>query len=142
MSECIIGWYFILFAIGSRLSSSLLDEVQQTSGVGTDELVGALAVLEQQEGRHGTDAKLLGGLGQVVDVKLEEVDVLELLSVRVLGQHGGNGLAGTAPLSKAVDEDNLVVGDGLLELGVAITMLVCMLRSGRTILCTRRRSQW
>lgn len=38
----------------------------------------------------------------------------------VLFQDGGNGLARSAPLSEAVDKDNLVVLDGRVELVSAV----------------------
>lgn len=55
----------------------LLEGVQEHRGVGTDDLLNLLAVLEDDESRHGADAELLGEVGQMVDVELGEVDVLE-----------------------------------------------------------------
>jgi len=49
-----------------------LDGGLEGLGVGTDNLSNLLAVLEEQEGGHGTDAELLGDLGELVDVDLEE----------------------------------------------------------------------
>ena len=62
----------------------LLDELNQSSGVGTDQVAGLLTVLEDEEGRHGTDAELLGQFGDFVDIELEEVNaVLEFVRVGV-----------------------------------------------------------
>lgn len=68
----------------SALYSKLLgDGGQESRGVGTDELVSLVAVLEDDESGHGADAELLGEVGKGVDVELGEVDgVLEL---RLLG---------------------------------------------------------
>ena len=50
----------------------LLEERLQGRGVGTDELVNLLAILEESEGGHGLDTELLGELGKLVDVELGE----------------------------------------------------------------------
>jgi len=50
----------------------LLDGGLEGRGVGTDNGGDLLAVLEEHEGRHGTDAQLLGDLGKLVDVNLVE----------------------------------------------------------------------
>lgn len=61
-----------------------LEEALELGRVGADKVVDLLAVLEEEEGRDGAHAQLLGNLGNVVDVKLEEVDlVLELVRVGV-----------------------------------------------------------
>lgn len=61
----------------------LLDQLLESAGVGTDELVGSLAVLVDEEGRHGADVELGSDVGDLLDVELEEVDVLELFRVGV-----------------------------------------------------------
>lgn len=74
-----------------RLVNLLVEGREDSSGVGTDDIANLLAVLEDNEGGHGADAKLLGEVGKMVDVELGEVDlVLELL---VLGPPlvGGKG---------------------------------------------------
>ena len=53
----------------------LLDELEESAGVSADELVGSLAVLEDEEGRHGADVELLGDFGDLLDVELDEVNL-------------------------------------------------------------------
>jgi len=50
----------------------LLDRGLEGGGVGTDDGGDLLAVLEEHEGGHGTDAQLLGDLGELVNVNLVE----------------------------------------------------------------------
>jgi hypothetical protein len=57
------------------LSSVLLDGSLEGGRVGADDLADLLAVLEDEESRHGADGVLLGGLGDLVDVDLEEAGV-------------------------------------------------------------------
>ncbi|ROV99465.1 hypothetical protein VMCG_06300 [Cytospora schulzeri] len=52
----------------------LLNDLEQGWGVGANELVDLLAVLEDVEAGHGADAVLLRQVGQRVDVDLGEVD--------------------------------------------------------------------
>ncbi len=59
-----------------RLSRVLLEKELQGRRVGAHELVDLLAVLEECKCGHGADAELLGQLGQFVDVKLGEGDLL------------------------------------------------------------------
>lgn len=70
-------------SFGSLYLQALVEEGDESVGVGTDQLVGLLAVLEQHEGGHGADAKLLAQLGEVIDVDLGEEDILVLLVVGV-----------------------------------------------------------
>ena len=60
-------------------------------------------VLHEDEGGHGADVELLGGVFSLVDVDLQEDDVFEglghLLDLR------GDHLAGTAPRREEVDHD-------------------------------------
>lgn len=69
--------------LSGRSADGLDKQALESRGAGTDELVGLLAVDKDLEGGHGADAELLGELGEVVDVDLGEVDVLELLVVGV-----------------------------------------------------------
>jgi hypothetical protein len=55
--------------------SVLLDGSLEGGRVGTDDLADLLAVLEDEESGHGADGVLLGGLGDLVDVNLEEAGV-------------------------------------------------------------------
>lgn len=50
----------------------LLDGGLEGSGVGTNNGSDLLSVLEEDESGHGTDAELLGDLGDLVDVNLVE----------------------------------------------------------------------
>jgi hypothetical protein len=59
------------------------DERLDLFGYGTNDLLlGQLAVLEDDKGGHGGDAELLADLGELVDVDLGEIDVLESLFLR------------------------------------------------------------
>ena len=82
-----------------------------------------LAVLVQQEGRHGANAYFASRVAQLVDVDLVELDIRVLLAeVRDLG---GNGLAGAAPGGEAVYDDGALGVENLfLEFGVAGLLLV------------------
>lgn len=74
--------YFICIYITLRTARLKLgsNDLEEARGVGTDELGGLLAVLEDDEGGHGADAELLGEVGKGVDVELGEVH-LGLLTV-------------------------------------------------------------
>jgi len=93
---------------------SLGKKVEESPGVGTNELVGLLAIDKDLKGGHGADAELLGEVGEVVDVNLGEEDVLELLLVGVLGEERSNSFARAAPCGEAVEHDNLVLLEGRL----------------------------
>lgn len=54
----------------------LRDQVLHRRRVGAGELLDLLAVLEEEEGGHSADVQLLGEIGEVVDVKLGEVDLV------------------------------------------------------------------
>jgi hypothetical protein len=105
---------------GDALGQVLDEHLLQGRGVGADELVDLLAVLEDDEGGHGADAELLGELGQGVDVELGEVDLVLELALGPLGDLGRDGLAGAAPRREGVEHHHLVLGDGLLELVEAV----------------------
>jgi hypothetical protein len=107
-----------------QLRNQSLDASLQGGRVRTDNIGDLLAVLEEHEGGHGTDTELGGNVGELIDVDLVElglgVGLGELLNL------GGDGLAGTAPRSKAVEDDGLLgVEDLLLELSLAVWMLAC-----------------
>lgn len=104
----------------------LLQQSNQSVRVSTDKLISALSILEQQKGRHGANTKLLRRLGDLIDINLDKVDALVLVGVGVFLEDGGDGLARTAPFGEAVDEDDGVAGDGLLELGVAVNVSRCV----------------
>jgi len=64
------------------LLRELLQKVLDRDGVAADVLASLVTVLEEEEGGHGADAKLLGELGKVVDVELGKVHLaLELLGL-------------------------------------------------------------
>lgn len=58
-----------------RLRLELLDHALDGGRVGTRDVVGLLAALEEGEGGHGADAELLGEVGQGVDVELVEAHI-------------------------------------------------------------------
>jgi len=94
----------------------LLDGSLQSGRVGTDDLGDSVSVLEEQEGRHGSDAKFLGDVGDFIHVDLVEFGARELLAV--LLDDGGDGLARAAPGGEAVNDNEVLCGainDGCLE---------------------------
>lgn len=50
----------------------LLDAGLDGLGVRTDNLTNLLAVLEEHEGRHGSDSKFLCNVGDLIDVEFVE----------------------------------------------------------------------
>lgn len=62
----------LLFVVG-------LDGGLESLGVGTDDLADFVTALEQKEGGHSADAELLGDIGDLVDIELEEACVGVLL---------------------------------------------------------------
>lgn len=70
--------------------------------ISADDLADLLAVLEEDEGRHGTDAELLRHVGHLVDVELVEAHARVL--VGELGDDGGDGLARAAPRRKTINQ--------------------------------------
>lgn len=73
--------HYLQLGRGRQLLGDVGDGLGQGRRVGTDDLVGLLAVLEDEEGGHGADAELLAEVGDLVDVDLDEVEVLVLLLV-------------------------------------------------------------
>lgn len=96
----------------------LLNSSLQSRRVSPNHLLDLLAVLEENEGRHGADSQFLGHFWVLVDVKLDKVDVGVLLAPA--GDLGRDGLAGTAPFGEGVDDDQLVAGERALEFGFAV----------------------
>ena len=96
------------FILPSLLSRVFLDGSLDGRWHGTKNLIDLLAVLEEDEGRHGSHAKFLRDVGGRVDVHLVETDIGVL--VAVFFDLGGNGFAGTAPGGEAVDEDEAFTG--------------------------------
>lgn len=97
----------------SRLGKGLglLNERLESGGVGTGDIALLLAVLEEEESGHRSDADFLGDLGLGVDIHLVELDVRVV--VREPLKDGGDGLAGTAPGRPEVNHNGLsAVDDG------------------------------
>lgn len=63
------------FCDGWNNLQELLDGGLKSLGVGANDLLDLLAVLEQDECGHSADAKLLGDLGDLVHVELVEARV-------------------------------------------------------------------
>lgn len=76
-----------------------------------------LSVLEEQERRHGAHAELLGQVGDVVDVELEEACGGVL--VRQLDHFRCNDFTGAAPGGEAVDYQQGGIGEGIGIFGFA-----------------------
>src|SRR5712691_1192200 len=85
----------------------------------TDDAIGLAAVLEQDHGRDGADAKTPGGDRIGVDVKLRDAELLALL-VRDVLEDRSDHPARTAPRRPEIDEHGHVrLQDLLLECLVA-----------------------
>ena len=97
----------------------LLDASLQGRRVGTDNLTNLLAVLEDQESRHGADTELSSDVGELVDIDLVELGVGVLLAEGV--DLGRDRLAGTAPVGVGVDDDDAL---RLLDLGHEVLLPV------------------
>src|SRR5205085_1630670 len=97
-------------------------------GVGADDLLGHLAVLEHDQRRDREHLVLRGGLHVLVGVELDHLDVLAL--VRKLLEHGSDDTAGTAPRRPEVDQHRLLGLDDLGdEVGVGDLGDCCHVRS-------------
>lgn len=107
---------------GRDLGQGALDKLGQRRRVGADQGLGGRAVLVVEERGHGADAKLLGQLGDVVDVELGEEDVLKLVLLGQLLKDRSDHLAGTAPDGSGIDDDGLVGLDGGLEIGLGLEL--------------------
>lgn len=82
-----------------------------------------LTILEKQEGRHGTNTKLLCNVGALVNVELDKVDVGVLLAPGV--DFGGNHFARAAPFGEGVDDDEFFGVDSFIEFGFAVFFFFC-----------------
>ena len=94
----------------------LLDGSLEGGRVGADDLADLLAVLEDEESGHGADGVLLGGLGDLVNVNLEEAGVGVV--VGELDDLGSDDLAGTAPGGEEVDDHHAGLVEGGIEVGL------------------------
>lgn len=104
----------------TNLCKQLLDTSLDSRRVGATDHVDLLAVLEEEEGGHSRDLVVGSDLAELVNIHLVELDASVLLAH--LLNSGGDGLAGTAPLSEEVDEDGLGgVGNLGLEVLLAVT---------------------
>lgn len=70
--------------------------------ISADDLADLLAVLEEDEGRHGANAELLRHVGDLVDVELVEAHARVL--VGELGDDGGDRFARAAPRGKTINQ--------------------------------------
>jgi len=123
-----LSWsFFIRLAISGLCSvgslGELLDGLLESGGVGADDLLGLLALLEEEEGGHGADAKLLAHVGDLIDVNLDKVDLAVLLLVGEVDKDGGNGLAGTAPGGEGINDDEVMLLQGSVELGLVVNVV-------------------
>ena len=94
----------------------LLDGSLEGGRVGADDLADLLAVLEDEESGHGADGVLLGGLGDLVNVNLEEAGVGVV--VGELDDLRSDDLAGTAPGGEEVDDHHAGLVEGGIEVGL------------------------
>lgn len=94
--------------------SKRLDRSLELANVGTNNGLDLLTVLEKEKGGHGRDTVLLGDIGALVDVDLDEVGggggLSELL------ENGRDHLAGATPGGVKVNDSE--TGEG--NLGVEI----------------------
>ena len=97
----------------SNLFKKSLDTSLDGRGVSTLDLLLALTVLVEVEGRHGRDTVGSSDVRELIDINLVELDagvgLAELLDGR------GDGLAGTAPGGVEVDDDGAGGGGDLLR---------------------------
>lgn len=106
----------------------LLDSGLDSGRVGATDHLDLLAVLEEEESGHSGDTVVSSDLAELVDVDLVELDAGVCLGHLLDGR--GDGLAGTAPLSKEVDEDGV---GGVDDVGLPVLravekgMLACCL---------------
>jgi hypothetical protein len=84
-------------------SQMLLNSSLQRPLIRTHDLSNLLAVLEEQEGRHGPDAQLHRYIVHFVDVDLEELGLRVLFAE--LGDLGRNDLARPTPGGEAIEDD-------------------------------------
>ena len=125
---------------GGSLGVVGLDSSLEGLGVRAHNLGYLVAVLEEEESRHGADAEFLGDIGDLVDVELVEARIgvcvgepgadgaVSKLSSRIrwrgedsLDDLRRNHLAGPAPRREAVEDEERVLGlEGRVPVGLAI----------------------
>ena len=86
-----------------RFSQMLLNSSFQRLLIRTHDLPNLLAVLEEQESRHGSDTQLLRYITHFVDVNLEELGLWVLFAES--GDLGRDNLARPAPGGETVEDD-------------------------------------
>ena len=74
-----------------------------TFAFGADGLFHDLAVLDEQEGRDGTDTELGGEILLLIHVYFADLDLAGVFASEFV-KHGANGLAGSAPFGPKVHE--------------------------------------
>jgi len=57
----------------------VLDRSLERTGVGTNDLLNLLAILEEHESRHSADRELLGDIGNLIYVELVEAGILVII---------------------------------------------------------------
>jgi hypothetical protein len=93
----------VQFIPSCLLSQLLLNSSFQRPLIRAHDLSDLLAVLEEQEGRHGPDTQLLRYVAHFVDVDFEELGLWVFFAE--LGDLGCNDLAGPAPGGETVKDD-------------------------------------
>lgn len=110
---------YIMTGILKTSSFVLLNGGLDGSRVGADNLLDLFTVLEEQKRGHGADAQLLGDIGALVDVELDELDVR--VRPTVLLDLRGDSLARTAPSGVGIDHHELAALNGRVEVGFTRT---------------------
>lgn len=89
--------------ISLRLSN-LLDSILQSPNVcASNAIRKLLAILEQNESRHGSHAKVSRNLLLFIDIHLEEAHIR--IGFAEFADFGSNGFARTAPCGEEIDDD-------------------------------------
>lgn len=70
------GGGFVFGRSGGGGGKLLLEEIEDGRGVGAQKLFYFVTVLEEHEGRHRTNTKVLGEVREVVNVELREVNLV------------------------------------------------------------------
>lgn len=104
-----------LAALG--LFAETLRQLLQRSRVRSREVLDLFAVFEEEEGGDAADAELHGQVGDVVGVEARKGELFVAVAAGVLGEEGGDGLAGAAPGGVGLEGDVGGGFDELVELG-------------------------
>jgi len=115
----IVGLFLLLATLDGALDSGL-----ESLGVRANDLTDLVAILEEDEGGHGSDAEFLCHFGYLIDIELVEFSVR--VNVGELDDLRRNDLAGTAPYGEAVEDDDGVlvsVFDVGLEVGSSLEVM-------------------